>query len=182
MERYDEKAFLDLMQEYKSEDTRKARRNLSVISFVVISVSVLGIKLNELKILGVDLSRSSELNVLLLGLGLIGYWSVMFSLAWRHDREIQKERTVALTATVAELRERLTKIEQIKEQNAGKSGYVPDDYAEVKSALDTYERQQNRTVRATRLGQVIREMELHVPGSLALVSASILTAEVARAL
>ena len=33
---YDEKQFLDLPLEYKSEETRKARRNVSAIAFVVV--------------------------------------------------------------------------------------------------------------------------------------------------
>lgn len=183
MQRYDEKTFLDLMHEYKSEDTRKARRNLSVVSFIVISVWVLGIKLTELKVFGADLSRSSESNVLLLGLVLIGYWSVMFSLAWRHDRAIQNERAVALTSTVSQLRERMARIEKIiEEKKARGSSYVPDDYAEVKAGLEAYERQQSRTASATNLGRAIREMELQIPGALAVVAAGILVAKVARTL
>ncbi|MFA4969815.1 MAG: hypothetical protein WC540_09295 [Sulfuritalea sp.] len=182
MQRYDEKQFLDLLQEYKSDDVRKARRNLSVISFVVISVWVLGIKLTELKVFGVDLTKSSELNVLLLGLALTGYWLVMFSLAWRHDREIQKERSVQITAVVTHLNERLETIEKIKDENKGRSGYVPDDYAEVKTALEIYERQKLRTATATTLGRVMGDMELYIPFALALLCASILIVGVARAL
>jgi len=181
MQRYDEKVFLELLQEYKSDDVRKARRNLSVVSFVVISVWVLGIKLTELKVFGIDLTKSSELNVLLLGLVLTGYWVAMFSLAWRHDREIQKERSVQLIATVSQLNERMAMIEKIKEKNE-RSGYVPSDYAEVKSALEAYERQKDRTTGATRLARVMGDMELYIPIALALLCASVLIVGVTRAL
>lgn len=182
MPRYDEKPFLDLLQEYKSDDVRKARRNLSVISFVVISVWLLGIKLTELKVFGVDLTKSSELNVLLLGLALTCYWFTMFSLAWRHDKEIQKERSVLLTATVSQLQDRLAAIEAIKKRNESGSGYVPDDYAEVKSALEVYERQKARTETATKLGRIMNNMELYIPLALALLCAGILVVGVAHAL
>jgi hypothetical protein len=176
---YDEKIFLDLLHEHKSDDTKKARRNLSVISFVVTAVWILGIRLTDLKVLGVDLTTSHELNVRLLALVLIGYWGVMFSLAWRHDSEIQKERSIALTTMVRSLEERMASILETKKANVH---YQPSDYGDVKSALDTYMRQQERTISANRLGRIIRGLELYVPIGLALFAATILLVGIIRAL
>ena len=68
---YDQKQFLDLLQEYKSDETKKARRNVSAIAFVIISAAILKIRLAEVRFLGVDVSKSAELPVLLITLMLL---------------------------------------------------------------------------------------------------------------
>ena len=181
MLRHEEKEFLDLLQEYKSEDTKKARRNLSTIAFIVIACWILGIRILDIKAFGIDLSHSAELYVLLIGLVLLGYWLVMFVLLWRHDHEIQNERALLLQAKVSSLLARKLAAEETIERNK-KNGFVPDDYVEIKAQVEAYERQKARTETASKLGRIIRGLELFVPISLAALCAGILVCGIGRAL
>ncbi len=177
VEQHDEKQFLDLLQHYKAEDTKKARRNLSTLGFVVIAAWLLQIRLADLKVFGADLSHTSELYVLILCLVLIAYWFVMFFLSYTHDLEIQKERAVQLNKTVSALRSKL----ETFEGPTGTSGVRPPEYALVKSAVDAYERQEARTAKAARYGGIIKAIELFIPGVLTLSSVVILIVGIIRA-
>jgi hypothetical protein len=178
MAQHDEKQFLDLLQVYKSEDTKKARRNLSSIGFVVISAWLLRIQLTDVKVLGIDLSHTSELVVLLLGLVLVIYWSMIFYLFLTHDSEIQKERSIQLEKSVSALTSRLATLEELHKQNSGVTGYIMPEYSEVKSAVEAYERQKARTATAAKYGGIINGFETYVPTALAVVSAFIIIARI----
>jgi hypothetical protein len=104
---HDEKQFLDLLQVYKSEDTKKARRNLSTLGFVVIAAWLLGVRLTDVKVFGANLSHTSESFVVVLGLVLVVYWSAMFYLSLSYDSEIQKERSIQLNNAISAFTERL---------------------------------------------------------------------------
>lgn len=182
---YDEKQFLDLLQVYKSEDTKKARRNLSTLGFVVITAWLLRVRLTDVKVFGADLSHTSELFVFVLGLVLVIYWSAMFYLSLTHDSEIQKERSIQLNNTVSAFIERLAShqkyIEENKHINPLASATLPD-YLAVKSAVEAYERQKTRTAKAAKYDGIIKAAELYVPVVLALWSAVILIVGIAKVL
>lgn len=111
-QKHDQKQFLDLLQVHKSEDAKKARRNFSFVSFIVISAWILGIQLTEIKVFGVDLSRSSELYILVIAFLLLAYWASMFFLSYRHDSEIQKEREIHLNLVVEQIFNRWSALEK----------------------------------------------------------------------
>ena len=115
----------------------------------------------------------------LFALALIGYWAAMFSLAWRHDREIQKERSIALSTMVTGLEQRMASIIETQKENK-RIAYRPSDYDNVKNALELYGRQQARTASATKLGRIICGLELYVPIGLALFGAGILLVGIIR--
>ena len=152
---HDEKEFLALLQPFSSDETRKARRNTSTIGFAVIATWALGIRLNDIRVMGVDISKSSESLALWICLALLAYWAAMFLTSWLHDREIEKERRVQGQATAEHLVQRHTfMIEQIKDPS--ENGYVPAAYHDVKRAFDAYERQRKRTANARRYEEWIR--------------------------
>jgi hypothetical protein len=182
MIQHDEKQFLDLLQDYKSEDTKKARRNLSTLGFVVIAAWLLGVRLADVKVFGADLSRTSETCVFVLGLVLVVYWSIVFYLSWNHDSEIQKERSIQLNKAVSALTSRLANLEELQKQNSGVTSYIMPEYSEVKSAVEAYERQKTRTAKAAKYGVIIKGTELYVPVVLALSSAAILVGSIEHVL
>lgn len=173
MATHDEKQFLELLQAYKSEDTKKARRNLSTVAFVVIAAWILGVKLTNVRVFGVDLSSTSEFYLYCLALGLLLYWAAMLYLSLAHDAEIQKERSIQFDKAVASL---LARNKQLQEMNKGNAnnGYIHPDTHELKSAVEAYERQKERTSKAARFGRLISLTELYVPIALFFGAASIL--------
>lgn len=180
--KHDEKQFLELLEPYKTDDTRKARRNLSTISFIVIAAWLLGVKLSAIRLFGADLSKSSELLVLGIALLVVVYWSAMFYLSWTHDSEIQRERIIQGNEAASAINERYKSVEEQRKKNEGRSGYIPMDYHEVVSAAKAYERQVSRTARAAKYERTIRWIELYVPFALALFALAILCFEGIRTL
>jgi hypothetical protein len=179
MDRYDEKVFLDLLQEYKSDDTKKARRNLSVIAFSIIAAFFLRIKLTDIKALGIDLSQAPELRVYLVGLVLLIYWVSMLYFSWTQDKEIQKERGVALKKMVDSANKRMSEIEEMRKENPNR---MVSDMGDIKDVIRRYKEQKVRTERAAEFGGIIRHLETKVPFGLALASGVILLGGILRAL
>lgn len=168
---YDEKQFLDLLQVYKSDETKKARRNLSTISFIIISVWFLKIKLTDVKVFGVGLENTSELTVLFLATFLSLYWVVIFIVSWLQDKEIQKERTILLNTQIDALVKRFNKFEEKrKEVEANNQTYSSSTYASVKQVYEKYINQKNRTKTANMLLNITNYIELYVPIFLAALS------------
>lgn len=178
---YDEKQFLDLLQEHKSDETKKARRNLSTISFVVVAAWLLKIRLVDIKVLGVDISRTAELPVLGLAGVLLLYWTVMFLLTWKHDKEIQRERTLLLDAQVKQFTERLAALEKQRDAQGADAKWVSSDHKDVKVAVMAYNEQQMRTRQASLFGALIKQLEFYVPLLLGGGAALVLTLGVIHA-
>jgi len=176
MNSHDQKQFLELLQVYKSEDTKKARRNLSVIGFVIVAMRLLGIQITEIRVFGADLSKTSELYSLLLALVLIVYWAVIFLLSWVHDSEIQKERKILVDAEIDQIMTSWKRFEKLKlEMEAKNEGGNPRGYNEAKAAVEMYHRQCQRTARADKYGRIIRALELFVPLGIALTAIGIIS-------
>ena len=70
---YDKKQFLDLLLEYRSDEAKKARRNVSAIAFVVLSACLLNFHLSNMNVFGMDVSRASEIPVLVVAFVLLAY-------------------------------------------------------------------------------------------------------------
>jgi hypothetical protein len=168
---YDHKQFLDLLLEYRSDETRKSRRNVSLIAFVILAAALLGLRLTDINAFGLSLHKSSPLPVLLLTSALLAYWTVMFCLAWLQDQEIQKERALLLEQHVALLIKRLAEMDEVNKQS-GRNIYP--DYGDAKGSVDAYRSQQERTKKASVLGRIIRSLEIVVPLALAAMSSIML--------
>lgn len=162
MSKHDEKEFLALLQPYSSDETRKARRNVSTISFIVVATTALGIRLVDLRVLGADITHSSAPRVMMVCFALLCYWLAMFAVAWLHDHEIGKERILQGQKAADELRGRYAELSRMKELNAA-VGYVPQDYGALKQAVMALDRQIDRTAKTERYGRLIRTAELWIP-------------------
>jgi hypothetical protein len=169
---HDTKQFLDLLQEYKSDETKKARRNLSTICFIIIAAWMLRVRIADIRVFGVDLSQSADVVVLSVAGLLVVYWLAMFLLAWSQDTEIQKERVLLLSAQVKRFTERYDVIKQKVATQGGQ--YTPPDFHEVEAAVQAYRAQQDRTRRASQFGSIIKRLEFIVPIGLALGAAAVL--------
>ena len=158
---YDERQFLDLLLEYKSDETKKARRNTSVVAFVLISLWATQIPILKLSVLGVPSTSAGVVPILTIAFVLLLYWTIMFVLTWIHDDEIQKERTIILDAQVKSFTARFEQME--KERSEGtKTHYLPD-YHPIKAMVEAHTKQQARVGKAKLFVTIVRRMELLVP-------------------
>jgi hypothetical protein len=160
---YDKKHFLDLLLEYRSDEAKKARRNVSVIAFVIISAWCLNLHLSSMSVLGMNVSGASEIPVLAITFVLLVYWFGMFLLAWLQDSEIQKERSLILDEQVTSLLNRLEVIEKAKKELPSFWSIQHPDHSEVQASVGAYKLQQQRTKRALLAVTWMRRMEFYVP-------------------
>lgn len=166
-----QKDFLDLLQKYKSDDTKKARRNLSFISFIILSSKILNVRLADIKFFGLDLSKSSEILLLGLGLLLLAYWTVVFCVAYWRDKEIQKERVVLFDVHIENLKKHWATAQKHKGQSPNA---VVLGYEQIQASFKRYQNQLARTDKATLLEKIINSMEFFIPLALMTISAFIL--------
>jgi hypothetical protein len=177
---HDQKEFLALLQAYSSDETRKARRNSSTICFIVICAWILGLRINDIRLFGADISRSNEEVVLAICLALLLYWVGMFILSWMHDREIENERKIQGQEAAEAILKRFASLEKKGEETP--KSFISSDYGEVKSAVEAYRRQKARTTKAARYGSAIHAAEIYVPIGLAIAATTILSTGIWHAL
>jgi hypothetical protein len=179
-EAHDQKEFLELLIEFTSDETKKARRNASLIAFVVIAAYALGVRIADIKVFGADISRSSDVPVFAIAALLLAYWVAMFLLAHWRDVEIQKERSRRLEGQISSLMARWDYVQKKHTETNGTKS--PHDYGEVKGYVDALNAQRERTAKAARFGGVMKKLELFVPLGLSAVAFFILGVGVHNAL
>lgn len=173
---YDQKEFLELLHPFKSDETMKARRNVSTISFLIISLWVLGISIKDVHVFGVTLKQSSEFGVLLIALGLLLYWLGMFLLAWFQDREIQKERSHLLDEQISNIVNRFKEMDKDKKEKeeSGQNYFGGGSYGKFKASYEIIEAQTRRTEKAGKLVDWVKRLELLVPVGLSFLALLVL--------
>lgn len=177
---HDEKEFLALLQQYSSEDCRRARRNVSVISFLIVAAHILGVRLTDIRALGADITRADEGIASMICLAVIVYWSSMFAVTWLHDREIEKERRIQGEKAASALKARYEHL--AKQNETPNRGHVHPEWRAVRDAYKAYQRQIERTQTAARYKRAIHFAEFWVPASLAAVAVFLLAQDIYKAL
>lgn len=177
---YDQKEFLDLLQPWTSEETKRSRRALILISFIVISIWLLEIKITNVRLFGVDLSQSTEVPVLCIALSLLSFWAVMFQIHRVKDQETQYERARLLDSVISKFVGEYERYATVREKQ--KHAYVPPDFHKTKAAVEAYNSQQERTVKLGRIHTLLSSIDVFLPYGLAALSAAILISGIAAAL
>jgi hypothetical protein len=164
--------FLDLLQIYRSEDAKKARRNISAIGFVIVAVYLLGVKLTKIKVFGVDVSESRENLVLLIAMVLVLYWLSIATVLSFRDRAIQKERRHQFDNDIGILKRLHAEYQDWDGVTKGQPSRVSGPEYSSKQAYDKYLLQMKRTRLARVSDYVFGVLEVIVPlvlGATALV-------------
>jgi Ca2+/Na+ antiporter len=178
---YDPRQFLDLLLiEYKSEESRKARRNVSVVSFVVIVLWAAQVPIQKMNVLGVPLAGSSEVILRLVAVCLLVYWILVLIVSWRHDAEIQKERANIIESQMTSFQKRFEKYDEQRKATDGRT-YNPE-YGPVKAVVEAYTKQRERTRRAAFLVSTLRNLELYIPLALGAGALTVLVCPLVAAL
>lgn len=110
---FDEKTLHELLYDHQSEDFKKSRRNLMVITFIIISVGVLGIDLKNLNILGLKLSEIPNPSIIyLVGIILIDYWWIMFEIYRKRDKDIHSLHHDIIIKKIRDLENKIPILEE----------------------------------------------------------------------
>lgn len=176
----DEKYYLELLYDYRSDGFKKVGRNLKTASFIIIVVGALDLNLNQLKVLGLNLGGNADSSKLeWLGIALIIYWLVFFISYFRADKELQKERSYQFEKEIGNFRNLVKEAEERKVDDRKNSRQIsrPQDdviLLQIPKILEKYEKQKNRTNAANVWSEVIRVSEFAIPLMLAIAATLIL--------
>lgn len=112
-ELFDAKSLHKLLYDHQSEDFKKSRRNLMVITFIIISVGVLGIDLTKLNILGLKLSEiHNPGDIYWVGIILIVYWWIMFEIYRERDKNIHSLHRDIVIKKIGDLENEIPLLEE----------------------------------------------------------------------
>ncbi len=110
---FDAKSLHELLYDHQSEDFKKSRRNLMVITFIIISAGVLGVDLTKLNILGLKLREiPNPSSIYLVGIVLIGYWLIMFEVYRKRDKNIHSLHNDIVIKTIRDLEDEIPILEE----------------------------------------------------------------------
>ena len=168
-----EKNFWDLLIPVVTEGTAKNRRNLIVISFIIISIYVLDKSLTDLRVFGLSIEGSNKGYVLVLAILLIAFWTFMFIGNYLKDLDINLERKHILNKNIESLK-------TSKERFEKKYSDVADDHPnkrtmkEIQREYSIYTAQLERTKRGRILTAILSGIEAVLPLLLSAVAICLL--------
>ena len=87
-----EKSYLELIDEYRSEQATKLKRNIDFLSFAIISGYITGIDINNVKIFGADIKAANKELLILIVICLLLFWMVMLAAHLYKDEKYNQER------------------------------------------------------------------------------------------
>lgn len=186
---FDAKSLHELLYDHQSEDFKKSRRNLMVITFIIISVGVLGIDLTNLNILGLKLSEIPNPRIIyLVGIILIVYWLIMFEIYRKRDKDIHSLHHHIVINQIIDLKNEIPVLEgKLQEADADVAGGVmnPDAYRvrrellqqiqDREYAVQLFKEMNDRNKPALKWVLNVEEFELKFPRALAYLSMFVLS-------
>lgn len=105
----DAKSFHELLYDHQSQDFKKSRRNLMVIAFIIISISLMGHDIQDLQVFSLNLKNtSSKITIHWIGIALLAYWWFMFELYRNRDKKIRNRREILTHQEIEALDNELT--------------------------------------------------------------------------
>jgi len=181
---FDANSLHELLYDHQSQDFKKSRRNLMVITFIVISVWFLGLDLTKLNVFGLKLENiSSPIKIHFVGIILIGYWWAMFEFYRIRDKEIQVRRQDIVYKNIAEIKKELPKLEAkyqelvayspVKETERDKWELKGNLYYEIqgrRDAINLVNRLNDQNKPALNWALRVEKIELAIPRLFAILS------------
>ncbi len=183
-ELFDPKSLHQLLYDHQSQDFKKSRRNLMVITFIILSVGFLGLDLANVKIFGLSLDEASnKSNISLLGISLIIYWWWMFEFYRSRDKEIHIRHQDIVLRKINLLKNETPKLREDYEYITGRSPDTPippDDPINIRSllqeikdreyAISLFNELTNLNKSALKLVLDVEKFELYLPRVFAVYS------------
>lgn len=151
---FDEKFYLEVLQGHVSEDTKKARRNLAMIGFVLSGIDILGFSLQDLHIFGLSMEKKAGIGLAWLAGALLTYWFVIYILQFLSDREVNAEKRHLLFKTISHNEDKFYELkEKESEQKLAQTRHPLFFSEQVEPLTDFQEREKYVAGHTTYLDQ-----------------------------
>lgn len=162
-----EKEYLDLLYDYQSDETKKTRRNLTVSSFVVVALHLIGKKLSDARFFWTHLEDSDQRWLLGIAAAVLIYWVAMGVLYVLRDKQLHNERKRLLDAHVKDLKGTIERWTKKIAERSKEPIEVPDHMkTQLRNATTEYApylNQLERTAWARRFNQATKVAEFGLP-------------------
>ena len=164
---------MDLLAGRYSDDTKRYRRNLILLSFTILGVSYLEATLSDLRVFGLSLGSQDNMKIQYLAAGLNIFWLLMFSLSRRIDDMLWNEKARQFqdikNRLLLELQEAKEFADTLKpKQRANNANY--QYYIELRNQADELDMVINSTKTTTNLQTTFEIIQMSLPYLLSLVS------------
>ncbi len=91
-----EENYLGLHDDHYSDDTKKSRKNMMVITFIVLSLQYLEISITDIKFFGIELASTHEFKIRVIAFILLSYWYILYLAFFIKDNNLLKAKRSTL--------------------------------------------------------------------------------------
>jgi len=168
-----EKSFLDLMDEYKSDQSSKLKRNIDILSFSIIAANFIGLKFADIKFLGADLKNVCQPHLEILVVFILLFWLSLLTGYIYKDEKHNKERKFLLEKSikvVSEYREIQKKALEDKKNNEQMKTLIHGRFNDVDNQYQIYCNQLERTKEARVSQKILKYVEYIMPYILSVIA------------
>ncbi|MEX2258450.1 MAG: hypothetical protein WD672_07055 [Woeseia sp.] len=144
-EKYNQAAYLDLLKEFRSRETVRARRNVGVLSFALCMTYVFDVPARDLKLGAIQIPEGKEPLAYMVALVLLSYWLVLFVVHLLNDRATRRETFTVASSLAVDARKERAKLDEAADKNTRKDIRKGRQYILVSRWLDGFNAQAKRT-------------------------------------
>src|SRR5262245_22333921 len=138
MAEYDPLRYLELLDDYTSRETARVRRNVGIVSAVVLATELFDAPLDRLSVASVPILAGHERTALVIAAVLLAYWSTLFLARYRADHGRRAERLRIAADVAAPLQNRLAELERTVSEQPALVGVYNSEIAELKRFFEKY--------------------------------------------
>jgi len=137
-------------------------QDVMATSFIVLCIHFLGRSLTDLSVFGLNLGGSNQYAVLLIAIVLIIYWLGMYLAYSVRDFGIQNEQFHLIEKYIADIKERISTVEQYLNDKSVYGGYRVE-FDNLTNLLAVHDKQQTRTASVRGLNGILHKVEYWTP-------------------
>lgn len=163
-----------LLQRYRSEESRRAGRNASILSATVIAVHLLKLNLSDVSAFGLKVPVDGVATAKWLLAALLGYFVATFVLYLYRDRQIQDDRKRVAMDQVEQAHKRYKWIEDQERQHGQGVNHLKGEKGVIATLIKESDAHAKATRRARASDAIALASEIGVPLILAVAAFAIL--------
>lgn len=169
-DQFNERTTLELLEDYRKDDTKRHRRNLILTAFIVILVDILHLPLKDFRLGVVTIPEGKEIALVWIAGVMLLFWQMSYILCLARDGQIHAERLHQFVRETINVRAELEKIklrnDEWKARGAAVTTAVQRDHdsmAMLSHYLDQHDNQRKRTRYARHLDLITDFVERYLP-------------------
>jgi hypothetical protein len=172
---YDTEKYLECMQPFVSDDSRRARRFIVSFCSLIVAASFLKVNFSRIKVVGINLSEVSELKVYVVAIVILLFWNILLYFHNRRDLHYDQERRKLMDDEIRDAESKYA--ERVKDNN------MDNPFGKrLQSFVQLHREQRQRTKKLSFFQKAISIMDNFLPCGLSFLALVILSCNTVSAL